>query len=267
MYPIKTKKTLMTHFLIILLMSGCSTSYNVATDRTESLVLSPEKEFQLGEAAAKRIEEEFDLIRDPALLERLDRVGEKIAAASDRTDVIYRFNIVDIKENGVSQPNAFALPGGPVYVTVGLLDLLKTDDQLAAVLGHEIGHVVARHAAKRLQGAIGLQLLQALAIGSGSTKTVRQRQNLELALVSLLSEYSQQDELEADRLSVRYLKRAGYNPNAALEALTALREHLHKQPARRFSYFRTHPYFTDRLRIVRQEATGQIGFDDYVNTR
>ncbi len=251
----------------LLLLAGCSTSYNAATDRTESLVLSTEKEVELGQAASRQVEKEFKPVRDPVLLERLDRVGQRIAAVSDRTDLTYRFNIIDMKEDEISVPNAFALPGGPIYVSLGLMNLLKADDELAAVLGHEMGHVVARHAAKRLQGAIGLQLLQILAAGTKSARTVDDRVNLDVALASLLTEYSQEDEIQADRLGVRYLKRAGYDPTAALRALNALRDFTFKQPARRYSYFRTHPFFADRLRIVRQEATGQINFDDYINSR
>jgi predicted Zn-dependent protease len=229
--------------------------------------MSTEKEVEIGRAAAKQVEKELKLVRDPVLLERLDRVGQRMAAVSDRTDLLYRFNIVEMKEGETEIPNAFALPGGPVYVTTGLLQMLKTDDELAAVLGHEIGHVVGRHAAKRFQGALGLQLLQVLAVGTKSTRTVGDRQNLDIALASLITQYSQGDELEADKLSVRYLKKAGYDPAAALKALEALQDFTFKQPARRYAYFRTHPFFADRLRLVRQEATGQIGFDDYINSR
>lgn len=242
-------------------VAGCSTSYNVATERQESLFMSTQKEVELGEAVAKKVDEQMTPVRDPELLARLDRIGEKLSPVVDRKDITYRFNIVEEKE-----PNAFALPGGIVYVTTGLLDLVKSDAELAAVLGHEMGHVVAKHAIKRMQGAIGLQLFQVLAAGAGA-RDAQTLQGIQLAAASVLTAYSQQDELEADRLGVRYLKRAGYQPSAALDALTRLRDYTFKQDARGFSYFRTHPYFSDRLRVVRGEATGQIQFDDYINRR
>ncbi|MCM8794676.1 MAG: M48 family metalloprotease [Candidatus Omnitrophica bacterium] len=267
----KRSSFLASHLLFLLCLqtvSGCSTSYNVATQRTETLIFSTAKEVEIGARASKQIEEKLDVIRDPDLLARLDRVASRISSVADRKDLTYRFNIVDLKDSSeVSQPNAFALPGGPVYVSLGLMELLKTDEELAAVIGHEIGHIVARHTAKRFQGALGLQILQVLAASSGGAKTVEGRQSLDAALASILTEYSQQDELEADRLSVKYLKRAGYRPEAALDALSRLRDYSFDQPARRFSYFRTHPFFADRLRVVRQEATGQIEFDDYINIR
>ncbi|MBI3332471.1 MAG: M48 family metalloprotease [Candidatus Omnitrophica bacterium] len=243
------------------LLAGCATSYNVATERQESLFITTEREVQMGKAVSKRVEEELPVVRDPALLERLDRVGQRIAAVADRKDIVYQFAIVEEKE-----PNAFALPGGIVYVTSGLMELVKSDDELASVLGHEVGHLTARHVVKRIQGALGLELLQILAVGAGSTDS-RTRQGMDLAFASLLTAYSQNDELEADRLGARYMKRAGFQPGAAITFLTRLRDHTLKEPLREFSYFRTHPYFSDRLRVVRQESEGKISFDDYINTQ
>lgn len=246
----------------LILLAGCSTSsYNVATQRQETLLISTDREAAIGEAVARRVEEEFTLIRDPELLSRLDRVGGRIAAASDRKDILYRFSIIEEKE-----PNAFALPGGFIYATTGLMELVQSDDELAAVLGHEVGHVTARHTVKRIQGAIGLQLLQIIALGT-QAGDARTQQGIDLAFASLMTSYSQQDELEADRLSVKYLKRTGYRPEAAIDFLTRLRDHTQKQPLRRFSYFRSHPFFADRIRAVRIEAQGQITFDDYINVQ
>jgi predicted Zn-dependent protease len=248
------------YVLLFAALAGCATNYNPATQQQEALFIQTEREIRMGEAISKKVEEEFTIVKDPALLERLDRVGERITSVADRKDLLYRFNIIEEEE-----PNAFALPGGPIYVTTGLMALVKTDDELGSVLGHEVGHIAARHIVKRIQGAIGLQLLEILAAGSGAVSDPRSRQSMDLAFASIMTTYSQQDELEADRLGTRYLKRAGYRPLAAIDFLTRLRDQISKQPLRRFSYFRTHPYFADRLRTVRSEATGQIQFDDYIN--
>lgn len=248
-----------------LLAAGCaSTSYNPGTEQQETLFISTEREIALGESVAKKVEEEFHVIRDPELLEQLDRVAPRIAAVADRKDLSYRFTIVEMPEE--DQPNAFALPGGPIYVTQALMELVKSDDELASVLAHEVGHIVAKHTVKRIQGAVGLQALQILAVGSGAVDA-RTSAGMNLAFASLLLEYSQADELEADRLSARYLKRAGYHPSAAVTFMERLRDYTFKQPMRQHSYFRTHPFFADRIRLLRQESEGRITFDDYINEK
>ena len=250
--------------LAFLSLGGCAaSSYNVGTERQETLFISTEREIALGESVAKKVEEEFTVIRDPELLRQLDRVARRIAAVSDRKDLSYRFTIVEMPED---EPNAFALPGGPVYVTKSLFKLVKSDDELASVLGHEMGHVVAKHAVKRIQGAVGLQLLQILAVGTGAADA-RTHQGMDLAFASLLTEYSQSDELQADRLGAKYTRLAGYKPEAAITFMERLRDYTFKQPLNQFSYFRTHPYFSDRIGLLRQESQGHITFDDYINRR
>ncbi|MBI3322576.1 MAG: M48 family metalloprotease [Candidatus Omnitrophica bacterium] len=257
---------------LLALAAGCAptSSYNIATGRQETLFISPDREIALGESVAKQVEEELPIVRDPELTARLDRIGSRIAAVADRKDLSYRFTIVEMRpkdEPGEEdQPNAFALPGGPVYVSKALMELAESDDELAAVLSHEVGHIVGKHSAKRIQGAVGLQVLELLAAGTGAADA-RTRQGMQLAFVSLLMEYSQADELEADRLSIRYLKAAGFDPHAAITFMQRLREHTFKQPMRRYSYFRTHPYYADRIRLLRQHSEGKITFDDYINRK
>ena len=259
-------------FLLAATAASCapSSSYNAATRRQETMFISTDREVGLGESVAKQVEKEFPVILDPEQLRRLDRVGSAIAAVADRKDLTYRFTLVEMvpknQPDEEDQPNAFALPGGPVYVSKALMKLVKTDDELASVLGHEVGHVVAQHAVKRLQGAIGLQMLEILAAGTRAADS-QTRQGMELAFASLLTEYSQQDELEADRLGVKYMTAAGYNPEAAISFMQSLRDYTFKQPMRRYSYFRTHPYYADRIRLMRQNAQGQITFDDYINRK
>ncbi|PIQ81828.1 MAG: hypothetical protein COV76_06950 [Candidatus Omnitrophica bacterium CG11_big_fil_rev_8_21_14_0_20_64_10] len=247
-------------------LAGCgvNTSYNVATQRQETLFMNTENEVALGQAVARQVEEEFRIVRDPVLLARLDRITEKLAAVADRRDIVYTFTIVEHKEE--NDPNAFALPGGPIFVTTSLMELAESDDELASVLGHEMGHIAAKHSIKRMQAAMGMQLFQLVAAGTGATDA-RTRQGMQLALGSLMLEYSQADELESDRLGVKYMEAAGYDPMASITFLNRLKKHTFQQSERRFSYFRTHPFFADRVRTVRQEAEGQITFDDYINQK
>ena len=244
------------------LVSGCTTSYNPATEQTESLLISTEREVEMGNSISRQVDKRYPPVRDPELLARLDRIGQRIADVADRKDLVYQFGIIEEEE-----PNAFALPGGFVYVTTGLIKLVKSDDELASVLAHEVGHVTARHIAKKIQGQLGLQALQILAIAGGAaSRDPRAGQAVNLAVVSVLSAYSQQDEMQADRLGVRYLKAAGFDPNAAVTFLQRMQQHAFKQPSHQFSYFRTHPFFGDRIQAARKAATGQIHFDDYINT-
>lgn len=243
-----------------LLLSGCATtSFNPATQQQETLLISSEREIAMGQAVAHRVEEEFTLVRDPELLERLDRVSQKIVQVADRKSLAYSFSIVEMKE-----PNAFALPGGPVYVTPKLLEMAQSDDELAAVVAHEVGHIAAKHSIKRMQTAMGMQLFQLIAVGTGAASGPDSR-IMDLAFASLLTAYSQADELEADRLSAKYLKEAGFDPSAAITFMERMRDHSFKEPQRRFSYFRTHPFFADRIRVIRQATEGRITFDDYIN--
>lgn len=260
--------------LLAATVAGCapSTSYNIGTQRQETLFISTDREIALGESVSKQVEKEFTVIQDPELLQRLDRIGSRIAAAADRKDLTYRFTLVEMKPKNdldpdeEDSPNAFALPGGPVYVSRALMKLAQSDDELASVLSHEVGHIVGRHAVKRLQGAIGLQMLEILAAGTRAADA-QTRQGMQLAFASLLTEYSQQDELEADRLGVKYMMAAGYNPEASIAFMQRLRDYTFEQPMRQYSYFRTHPYYSDRIRLMRQNTQGQITFDDYINQK
>ena len=251
---------------ITLFLLGCAaSSYNVGTERQETLFVSTDREIALGESISKQVEKQFNVIRDPKILEQVDRVSARLVAVTDRKELSYRFTVVEPKE-GEDEPNAFALPGGPIYVTNSLFKLVHSDDELAAVLGHEMGHVVAKHTVKQLQGAMGLQLLEILAAAT-RTADARTSQGMNLAFTSLFMEYSQGDELQADRLGVKYTKLAGYNPSAAITFMERLRDYIFKQPNRQFSYFRTHPYFSDRIRLLRLESQGTITFDDYINQK
>ena len=244
--------------------AGCATSaYNPGTEHQETLIFGTEREIAIGESVSKQVDKQFTVIKDPKLLEQLDRVSNRLVPVADRKDLSYRFTIVEMPED--DQPNAFALPGGPIYVTQSLMALVKSDDELASVLGHEMGHVVAKHAMKHLQASIGMQALQIAAV---ATKTDSQTiQGMDLAITSLFLEYSQEDELEADRLGVKYAKAAGYDPTAGIRFMERMRDHTLKQPQRQFSYFRTHPFFADRIRMIRQESEGKISFDDYINQK
>src|SRR6058998_768111 len=127
--------------VVLALALGCTSSVNPATGRREVVLMSAEDEQKIDVQAAQEVEASVGVAQDPALNRYLESVGRAVAAHSPRQDVAYSFQIVEMDE-----PNAFALPGGHVFVSRGLLLLANTEAELAYVLGHEIGHVAARHA-------------------------------------------------------------------------------------------------------------------------
>ena len=199
---------------------GCATEFNVATKREDWMMYSSDKEVNIGDSLSKQVEKEYIVINDPTLNERINRVGEKIAAVCDRKELIYRFRIIEDKKDK-DIVNAVSLPGGYVYVFKNLLKVADTDDELAAVLGHEVSHIVARHAIKRLQAIWGYSLLSVLTVGTQNADFARGAQ---LAYLQLMMGYSREDELLADKLGARYTKRAGYNPDAVITFLRKLKK-------------------------------------------
>lgn len=240
-----------------LTFSSCATSeYNLATEREETLLFDTEKEINMGNSIASYVEQEFPVNTDADVNARVDAIAKRLEAACDRKELHYTVRVLDKDE-----VNAFALPGGYIYVFKGLVDKVDNDDQLAGVIAHEFGHITAKHAMKRLQASYSYTLLQVLA---GATGNAHMMQGIDLAFASILSGYSRQDEFEADRLSVKYMKKAGYNPQAMANFLAKLQQITAKEPIRPYTYWRTHPFTSQRIAAVEQELTGTTTFRDYI---
>lgn len=244
---------------IFVFLSGCfSQEYDIATHRQDIYFYSTNKEIAIGRNVAKAVAEKYKFCQEPSLNEKIRRIGQKITSVCDRKELIYHFYIIDDKT-----VNAFSLPGGFVYIFRGLLDKLKTDDEIAFVLGHEVGHIVARHAIKRLQAAMASNLLLIASTQVKSSGNLPQ--GVYLALISLMSGYSQEDEFLADKLGITYAERAGYNPQAGIKVLEMLEKENEKSPAHQISYFRTHPYPIPRIRAIKEELGLPLDFRDLAN--
>lgn len=243
--------------LTLVCLTGCTRAYNIATQQEELTFYSTPREVSIGQSIARAVEKQYELLDDILLQNRVEAIGSRIAAVSDRQDISFHFKAIVEEE-----VNAFALPGGFVYVTSGLLEK-ASDDELACVLGHEVGHIVARHSIKRLQASLGYNLLRVLlaqAPEAGKVVTTA-----DIAFVQIMAGYSREDELLADRLGARYARLAGFNPEAMISFLEKLQEITRHKPLRPRAYIQTHPFVPDRIRVVKQELGLPLTFEDYIN--
>lgn len=202
-------------------------SLNPVSQRPEVVFVSEEQEIAAGQKAAEVVEAELGLVRDPRLVDYVQAVGERVAVYAPRRTLTYRFGVLDIDE-----PNAFALPGGWVYVSRGILELANTEDELANVIAHEVVHVAGRHHAQRQARSTGVTILALPALLAGALIPVvggLVAAPFEAAGLGVLASYSRDQEREADLVGQQMAARAGYEPAAlgsflaSLERDTALR--------------------------------------------
>lgn len=253
------------------LLAGCST--NPATGgQSFTAFMSPSEEIRIGREQDPQIRRQFGgAYDDAALATYVDSIGQKLAANAERTDIQYRFTVLNTDDI-----NAFALPGGYIYVTRGLVTLAGSEAELAGVLAHEIGHVTARHSAERYSHGV------VTAIGAGILGAILNDQ-LASRLINLgadlyLKGYSREQEFEADSLGVRYLARAGYDTAAMAGFLAKLRDWSQLKAAMAgngddpdgYDFFATHPRTVDRVEKALEEARLQpnpsprVGTEDYL---
>ena len=226
--------------------AGCA--MNPVSGHPELVLVSVEQEKQIGAEEAKKVEQQMGLADSPSFTPYLETLGRRLAEQSPRQDVAYQFHVADMVE-----PNAFALPGGYIYVSHGLLALANSEDELAGVVGHEIGHVAARHTVQKIsrQGPFAI----VFGIVSGLTGLVSETVgNIiggvgDFAQSLVFSPYSRSQETEADRVGQEIAARAGWDP-AALSAFLATlgREvELHQKEPRKPGFFDSHPATPDRV--------------------
>jgi beta-barrel assembly-enhancing protease len=217
--------------------------YNPVTHKNQHVGgMKPDQEISLGLQAVPEMESQYGgEDTDPRHKELVNQVGQRIIEKSDVRDSPYRFDFHVLHDNKTI--NAFALPGGQVFITDALLAQLKTPGQLAGVLGHEIGHVIDRHGAQHLaKQRLTQGLGGAAVIATSDSNNPQGARNVMLAqaieqLVTL--RFGRQDELEADRLGVRFMAQAGYDPNSMLDVMEILRQA--SQGGAPPEFFSTHP--------------------------
>ena len=244
--------------VLVLCLAATACVTNPATGRREMIFMTPQDEEEVGREEAARVASEMGIVNDPALTAYVSQVGQRVARQSPRQDVTYRFQIVDLPE-----PNAFALPGGYVYVSRGLLVIANSEDELANVIGHEIAHVAARHAASRQAKAVPVGILTAIGaiaagvIGGGQAAQAVGQMG-QTAGAGLIASYGRDQEHEADKLGQDYASRAGADPSSMSDFLRTLERatSTERGEQRGPSFLDTHPSTPERISLTESNAKG-----------
>jgi beta-barrel assembly-enhancing protease len=229
-------------------------STNDVTGEVQHVKISPEQEVAIGLQAAPEMAAQFGgLIENDQLASHVEDVGQDVIAKSAAKGTPYKFEFHVLADPKTI--NAFALPGGQVFITMGLLERLTTDDQLAGVLGHEVGHVVGRHGAEQL----AKQEFSAGLIGAAGVATYDPddpyRSARTAAMAAAVSQmvnmkFGREAELEADALGVRFMKETGHDPHGMLELLQILADS--GGGSRAPEFFSTHPNPENRIQRIKQ---------------
>ena len=237
----------------LFMLSACSV--NPVSGKKEFSLISKDQELAMGAQAHKSVLKQYKRYNNPALQSYVNNLGQVLARKSHRNNISYKFTVLDDPS-----VNAFALPGGYIYVTTGIMAYLNSEGELAGVLGHEIGHVTARHGARQQSmGIAGAILSEVIASNTGtSSKSINQLSS------AILSGYGREHELQADKLGAEYLARAGYSTKNMLDVIGVLKaqeqysKYLAKKAGRQApSYhgvFSSHPSNDKRLQNVIAEA-------------
>ncbi len=222
-------------------------SQNPVTGEAQRVGLSVEQEIVLGKQGRQEVTQQLGgLYPNEAVQNYIDRIGQEVVQQSGASEAPYpfQFHVLDAPDT----VNALALPGGQVFITSGLLRRLEEEAQLAGVLGHEVGHVVARHGAEHLaRRQLGAALVNAIGIAaSEDPQSARQTALIAQAVNQVINlKYSREDELESDRLGFQFMTAAGYNPQGLVGLMEILESA--QSSGRPPEFLSTHPYPDNRI--------------------
>jgi len=263
--------------LLSLLLSACGTTVvNPVTGEEERTVMSEEAEIAEGAKAHQQVLQEYGAYDNPALQAYVNALGQKLATHSHRTNLQWHFTVLDSPEI-----NAFALPGGYVYVTRGIMAYMESEADLAGVMGHEIGHVTARHGAQRATkqqtagiGVFAASILGAVLEGQGYSGAGRLAGDLsQVAAAGYIASYGREQELQADGLGAEYLARSNYDPRNMVDVITVLKNQERfaadlakdegRPPPKQGDWLASHPSNDQRLQTITALAAQYKGkYDD-----
>lgn len=234
--------------LALLLAAGCGSSAGNFN------LISIEEEWQLGTQLAQEVASQTRFNNDPAVNAYIESIGRRIVASSPAP-----FNQLPWDFHVVEDPslNAFAIPGGHVYVNTGLIAHAENASELAGVMAHEISHVVARHTTEQISRQYGISVLAGLVLGQNPG--VLQQLAAQIAAGGALARFSREAESEADKLGLDAMYRAGYDPRGMAAMFRLLLAQQQSSPGRVEKFFSTHPATEDRIRDAERRAASMTG--------
>ena len=251
------------------LLGACATSKvrNPVTGENERTVMSEASEIAEGKKAHEQVLGEYGVVQNPKLQNYVNDIGQRLAKQSERAQLEWHFTVLDSPEI-----NAFALPGGYVYVTRGIMAYMESEADLAGVIGHEIGHVTARHGAQRAtrQQNAGVGVMAATILGAvletaglGGAGQLANQVSQSVA-AGYIASYGREQELQADRLGAEYLSRTQYDPRNMIDVIQVLKNQERfagdaaraegRTPSQQANWLSSHPSNDKRLEDITQIA-------------
>jgi predicted Zn-dependent protease len=235
--------------------TGCAV--NPVTGDRDFVTISESDEIAQGRRYHQSIVAQYGIYDDPALQKYVNQIGQALAAQSHRNHLEYTFTVLDSPDI-----NAFALPGGYIYITRGIMAYLNSEAEIAGVLGHEIGHVTARHSVRQQSGQLASGLLNVFVTLATGSQSIGQLSNQ--LTTGIVRGYGRKHELEADKLGAQYLHKIGYNPESMLDVIGVLKDQevyekalakkQNRQPNIYHGVYSTHPRNDSRLKTVVRAA-------------
>jgi len=252
---------LLALFLAFACLGGVGCTTNKATGESHLNLLSEEQEVRMGAEYAAEVKDQQPRIESGPVAQAVERVGKSVASVSEEPDLPWEFVVIDRPTN-----NALPLPGGKVFIYRGLLAEMTNEAQLAAVLAHEVGHVTAEHHDQRYQSQVGLGIVVA---GIGAAAGFSDSEFAQYAGVAasaggglLISKWGRDDESQSDRLGLRYMTKAGYNPRGMVQLMEILDGASGGSAGGIVEWTQTHPLPATRIRrtseIIEDEYRGQL---------
>ncbi len=225
-------------------LAGCAAS---GVNRGDLNVISLQEEWQLGRQIERQLAGQLKLVNDPVMLGYVRQVGQKIVQQTEMANLPWTFHVV-------ADPaiNAFNTPGGHIYVNTGLLAKAENAAELAGVMAHEVSHGISRHGTERLSKSYGFNLGAGLLLGQNSSAL--EQMAAQVVGAGSFAKFSRADEREADKLGVRYMYAAGYNPDGMATMFQKLMGERSSRPGSVEKFFSTHPLTEERIANVRAEA-------------
>ncbi|MCM8829964.1 MAG: M48 family metallopeptidase [Candidatus Omnitrophica bacterium] len=223
-------------FLLSILLAGCATYYNPVTEKTEYTIYTEKDEIDMGIAIDKKIQRENKIVETPDCIKE---IVEKVGKNSDRPSLNYTVRVIENK--GI---NAFAIPGGFIYLYTGLIEKIESNDELANIIGHEMGHICARDGINQLQKTLLYSISTSILLRDRSAAI---QKAVDAGFTLTMLKYSREQELRADKLGVTYAYRSGYNPEGMISFFRKLQEIERKSPSLKIAFLASHPDIKDRI--------------------